>query len=289
MTNGFLDGCVIMGQGKAGSALANSLSKAGISISAIISQSQATKDPNIFSTLAKWKQNRPQERPVFFIAWPDGEVSTAVSQIIDLDIQPKAVIHLSGSCAADVWLPLDNRCPTGTFHPNEVLRQHQGFGANIGVGIEASSSELHEALVALAGTLNLSVVSLEGVDRSAYHLAAVTVANLSLVLVQHAIKLWTDQGFSAHEAQNAMGNLLRSCAERVITASPEEILTGPVARADLITIKNHLDFLDENPDHDALLQTYRLLSEQLLALTSHEPKTRQQLAALFQGASDHSK
>ncbi|MBL91824.1 MAG: hypothetical protein CMH56_08455 [Myxococcales bacterium] len=289
MTNEFFDGCVIMGQGKAGSALAKALSDAGISISAIVSRSQATKVPDTFSTLEKWQQHRPKEKPVFFIAWPDGEVATAVSQIINLDIQPKAVIHLSGACAADVWLPLGNRCPTGTFHPNEVLKQHQGFGENIGVGVEASSPELHEALVALAGTLNLSVVSLEGVDRGAYHLAAVTVANLSLVLVQHAIKLWTDQGFSNHEAQNAMGNLLRSCAERVITASPDEILTGPVARADVATIKNHLDFLNSNPDHEALLQTYRLLSEQLLALTSHDLEIRQQLTALFQGTSDHSK
>ena len=292
MTLQFFDGCVIMGQGKAGSALAHALTTAGVSISAIISQRHLS-DPSIvegnFSTLEQWRQNHPQEQPVIFIAWSDGSVSKAISQIIELKIQPKAAIHLSGACSPQVWRPLENICPTGTFHPNEVLRHRQGFSENIGVGIEASSPALQKALIALANKLKLSAVSLDGVNRSAYHLAAVTVANLSLVLVQHAIKLWTDQGFSAQEAQSAMGNLLRSCAQRVVSAPPEDILTGPVARADFETIKNHLDFLQQNKNHEALHETYRMLSEQLLALTNHDPQMRQQLAELLQGESDQSK
>lgn len=295
MTVHFFGDCVILGQGKAGAALYAAFNGQGIRVSCVISKSRHKSNrrgptPRVFESLAHWQQEKPNQAPTIFIAWPDGAVADAVTEIAALNIQPKAAVHLSGACGPEIWAPLKTRCPVGTFHPNAVLTRNGKIPMGIGVGIDASTDALRDALLDLAKRLNLGpVVSLKGVDRSAYHLAAVMVANLSLVLVQHGISLWTSLGFSKKESQRAMGNLLLTCAQRVAVAPPEDMLTGPVARGDLKTVQNHLNFLKRSSDNDDLLQTYALLSKQLLSLTNHDPKIQTALEDLFQGASDQSK
>ena len=289
----YFDGCVILGQGKAGQALRHSLAAAGIRVSAVVSRSLTQNeagDTPLFGDLATWAAQGFGEKPTVFVAWPDGRVAQAVATLLELGVPLKATVHLSGVCTPEVWGELSQRCAVGTFHPNAVLQEQKRIPKASAVGIEASDQALGDALNDLADRLSLApAVSLEGVDRKAYHLAAVTVANLSLALVQHGITLWRSQGFSEEVAQSAMAGLLRSCADRLTEAPPHDVLTGPVARGDVATVENHLAFLKETAAQNGLQETYTLLSHQILGFTNHDEATKTALTQLIQGASVQSK
>ena len=165
-----------------------------------------------------------------FVAWPDGRVAQAVTTLLELGVPLKATVHLSGVCTPEVWGELSQRCAVGTFHPNAVLQEQKRIPKASAVGIEASDQVLGDALNDLADRLSLApAVSLEGVDRKAYHLAAVTVANLSLALVQHGITLWRSQGFSKRSPNPPwpVAEVLRRPIDR---GAPPRRTHGPVAR-----------------------------------------------------------
>ena len=178
----------------------------------------------------------------FFIAWPDGFVGDAIKRIAALNISPKAIIHLSGVCTAQTWQPITVDCPIATFHPNAVLNKGLPIPKNTTIGLDVDDPDLRRELESFAHELDLSTVDLSNVDRRPYHLAAVHVANLACVLVKQGVALWTEQGIPTHTSQRALAQLLRTCAERLEHAQPEQVLTGPVARGDLETIQKHLSF-----------------------------------------------
>ena len=283
MTSQHLNDCVIIGQGKAGDALLRSLKGASYRVSALVSRSEKNTKEGIavFNSIGEWALAHPNHHPTFFIAWPDAQVPNAVDELYAHKVQPGAIVHLSGVCHNDLWMQHTHRCPVATFHPNAVLNKTFSIPSRTTVGIEASDEALKNELTRLAKELDLSVIALQNVDRRPYHLAAVHVANLACVLVNQGVSLWTQQGLDPRASQQALGQLLRTCAERIENTDPEKMLTGPIARGDIETVSKHVSFLDQNAQFAGLKESYQLLSTQLLELTEHSEETLQAMRQLL--------
>jgi predicted short-subunit dehydrogenase-like oxidoreductase (DUF2520 family) len=61
-----------------------------------------------------------------------------------------------------------------------------------------------------------------------------------------AVRLLSSCGFEPDEAQKALGPLFTHNAQALAARGCEAALTGPVERADLSTIEDHLDVLSGN-------------------------------------------
>jgi len=76
-----------------------------------------------------------------------------------------------------------------------------------------------------------------------YHAAAVMASNYTVVLVDTACHLLQMAGFQQEEALAALTPLVTASAANALV-DPVAALTGPVARGDLLTLKQHLKALD---------------------------------------------
>jgi predicted short-subunit dehydrogenase-like oxidoreductase (DUF2520 family) len=106
-------------------------------------------------------------------------------------------------------------------------------------------------------------ISLAGVDRSLYHVAAVFASNYAVAIMAAAEKAWTAAGLSARTARPALSPLLTAVAANIARMDLTDALTGPVARGDAETVERHLLALMADP---ALLDLYRRLADELLAV-----------------------
>ena len=172
--------------------------------------------------------------------------------------------------------------PLQTFPGDEEPSRARARFEGIACGVEASAP-LDELLEAIVDDLGARSFRLEGVDRAAYHAAAVFVSNDVVAAMAAATRAWALAGLEAGNARDALSPLLRASAAAIAERRLEQALTGPVARGDLDTVRGHLESLAAEPELQAL---YRLLGSELLRLDlGHEQQVASELRALLDSSS----
>lgn len=193
-----------------------------------------------------------------------------------------AVVHMSGVLplsALDSAAALGARC--GVLHPLQAFPHGAGSERFRGIhmGVEASDSQLQAHLSLIAQALGASVFSLQGVERGAYHAAAVFSSNYVVALQAAAARCWERAGLPAALARTALAPMTLGAASAIAQLPLAEALTGPLVRGDVASVARHLDALVSEPTTQRL---YRALGRELLSLPlALEPETRAQLAALL--------
>ena len=150
--------------------------------------------------------------------------------------------------------------------------------AEVEAGVDAAEPALAVELQALVRALGATAFSLQGVDRPAYHAAAVLVSNCVVALHAAAARAWTLAGLPAESARAALAPLTAGAALAIAHNPLPLALTGPVARGDSATVAGHLRALSGDLPLSAL---YRALARELLALPlTLAPEARAALEAL---------
>jgi predicted short-subunit dehydrogenase-like oxidoreductase (DUF2520 family) len=276
----------VLGLGRLGTALAQALVGAGLQLTAVATRDLAAA--NSFSTqLTAAAPRRTQVTAVaaadlaehaelIFIAVPDARLAPALAE---LKLEAKhALVHTSGALALDV-LPRSAR--GGVFHPLQAFAPGAGPPRFLGIhiGIEASEATLESQLHELARRLGATPLSLRGVERAAYHAAAVFVSNYVVALHAAATRVWTRAGLPASDARAALLPLSRGALDAIAQHELSEALTGPLARGDLSTLRRHVSALSADTPS---LELYRALALELLRLPlALDPATRAQLTQLL--------
>ncbi len=103
-----------------------------------------------------------------------------------------------------------------------------------------------EALVVLEELITdigaRSVPILSGADRkSLYHAGAVMGCNYLTAMIDASLSLMTQAGIDRNTALAALQPLVLATIENVFAMGPEEALTGPIARGDVDTVRQHLE------------------------------------------------
>jgi L-aspartate-alpha-decarboxylase len=178
-----------------------------------------------------------------------------------------AAVHCSGALGVEaIASARRGGAQTGGFHPFLSLTREGADRAPFEgavIGIEAEGA-LFDRLAAMATSLDAVPLRLAGVDRTAYHAAAVFGANYLVTLVAAAARLWKDSGLEKELAARAVGKLVESVARTIRISGPAAALTGPIVRGDRGTVKRHLGYLDErDPD---LAAFYRELGRRTVRL-----------------------
>jgi predicted short-subunit dehydrogenase-like oxidoreductase (DUF2520 family) len=147
------------------------------------------------------------------------------------------------------------------------------------MGIEASDAALVSELEAIARTLGATPFSLAGVDRAAYHAAAVISSNYVVALHAAAAAVWQRAGLPPTTARAALAPLTLGAAQAITERELSQALTGPIARGDVASVASHVQALQNDPERSAL---YRALARELLRLPlSLSAETKTALVALL--------
>jgi predicted short-subunit dehydrogenase-like oxidoreductase (DUF2520 family) len=246
----------IIGVGRMGGALALALARKGYSLENLIARRRETAQkvaelinpkPRILSA--------PESEflagsEVIFICTQDAEIEKAAESLAAAAAklpENTFIFHVSGSLSSAVLRVLrDAGFRVGSMHPlvsaSDPLLGAESLSAGVCFCVEGEPEA-----VALAQKI---VLDLEGKSftvpselKPLYHAAAVTAAGHLTALVSVAVEMLAACGLSNAEAQEILLPLVKSAVFNLETQTPAKALTGTFARADVETLRRHLEIL----------------------------------------------
>ena len=208
------------------------------------------------------------EVPLVVLAVPDDQIADLAETLTGAprSWNGAVVAHTSGAAPAALLEPLRREgARTLSFHPLQtVTRGADGqtlAGATVGVEGEPDGVAAGIELTAGLGMRYL-VVSAEAKPR--YHLAAAMTSNLLVTLMGMVQEVLASIDVDRAEAMSILEPLLRGTLDNLTATSPEDALTGPVARGDLGTLRAHGLALRKDLPH--LVPAYAALSVETVRL-----------------------
>ncbi len=268
----------IIGAGRVGSAVGALLARAGYVISAVAAQTKAAAESARSFTGAQHGATDPVRAAagagIVFITTPDRAIRD-VSEKLAAGRALAAgtiVVHMSGAHSLDL---LDAAAAAGAFravlHPLQSLASREQGVANLPGSyfrIEADAGALNtaqELVTALGGVeLKLPGWTQDASSTMLYHAGAVAVSNYFVALVDYGLKFYEKLGADRTEALRAVLPLIRGTLRNIETVGIPDALTGPIARGDASTVRDHIEAMKARAPE--LLGLYREMAQRTVAV-----------------------
>lgn len=196
-----------------------------------------------------------------FITTPDDSIAPVVKILSDSDInwKQKTVFHCSGSMSASV---LDRISEKGaailSVHPIQTFQRGDGRDKlqNIYISLQGDQDVIGQMEELITNRLHSTPLILNEDQKKAVHVSAVFASNYLVALLHTSDQLLHDSGIT--EGVNILEPLIRQTLHNILYKSARESLTGPIARGDVKTVQDHLQFLGQD---DEAANLYRALGQ----------------------------
>jgi predicted short-subunit dehydrogenase-like oxidoreductase (DUF2520 family) len=204
--------------------------------------------------------------PVVLLAVPDDAIEPLAAALKAHRAVTKAhvVLHLSGVRGQEALGTLvTTNAALGSLHPLQAISEPDAAPERL-AGAWAAVEGMPRAVEAaerLARDVGMRPWRVTAKAKPIYHAGAVFASNYVVVVMAVAQRLLRHAGLSDSQAWDALGPLLDGTFANLRQHGPHRALTGPVARADEVTIARHLESLTFD---DA--QLYRTLGRAALEL-----------------------
>ena len=262
----------VVGAGRAGTAMAVALSRAGHRVVAASAVSQASLD-RVHRSLPGVPVLRPErvvaDADLVLLTVPDDVLPGLVSGLVTTEVPMagRLILHASGRHGLAVLdpavrqgaLPLAvHPVMTFTGRPDDAEKM---TGISFGVTAPEPLRPVAEALVVEMGG---EPVFIAEDKRGIYHAALVNAANHLITLVAQSADLLREAGVA--DPARMLGPLLGAALENVLLLG-DAALTGPVARGDAETVAAHVDVIKQTAPGalGAYLALARLTADRALA------------------------
>jgi len=227
----------VVGRGRVGFALAQSLRDAGYEVD---------------GPLGRGADGRGADAVLLCV--PDAEIASAASTIA-----PGPVVgHCSGATGLGMLAPRE----AFSLHPLMTVTAEGADFAGAGAAIAGSTPRALAYAAELAGALRMRPVEIAEEDRAAYHAAASIAANFLVTLEAAAERVAATVGLE----RDQLVPLVRATVENWARLGPDRALTGPVARGDFATVARQREAIaGAAPDLLALFDALVAATSQLAA------------------------
>jgi len=269
-----LSPAAVVGAGALGSTLAQGLDGSGYSVAAVLNRSREAAEAlgrRVGASVAGVDWNAlPSTVRFVAVCVPDDAIASVADALADLDHpwDDTIVAHTSGAKTAAALDPLAHQgAATMSFHPLQTFvpgTSPEAFD-DIVVGLEGHERALR-AGATLARALGARPIRLTPEEKVRYHCAAALASNGLVALLGSVEETF---GEAAHGTEgpsplNLVGPLVAQTLDNLESARPEEVLTGPVQRGDVDTVRAHLDALSADAPH--LVPLYATLSTEMVRM-----------------------
>lgn len=165
------------------------------------------------------------------------------------------VVHTSGATLIDSLIGAGSG--HGVLYPLQTFSKTKAVDlTRVPFCIEGDRPETLEKISAIAHLLSSQVAVVNSEQRKILHLAAVFACNFTNHLYQLSSEL-----LEKHQLKfDLLKPLIMETAEKIQSALPRNVQTGPAVRNDIETMKKHLALLGDSP---ALQQLYITLSNSI--------------------------
>ena len=278
----------VVGTGRAGSVIGAALKRAGHQIKACTAVTDLSKlraEALLPGVAILSIEETVADRDLILLAIPDDVLAEVVSGLAATNaVSPGTfVLHLSGRYGIDILRPLTEQgCLPLALHPVMTFT-----GTSIDLNRLSACPfgvTTHQTLRPVAETLVMEMggepVWVPEASRSLYHAALTFGANNLMTLVNQTSELLESAGISNPES--LVAPLLSASLDNALR-NGDSALTGPIARGDAQTVREHLRVL-ANFDQ-AVTQAYRSLARltavRALASGVLQPQNAESLLALL--------
>jgi predicted short-subunit dehydrogenase-like oxidoreductase (DUF2520 family) len=247
----------LVGPGRAGSAVALALQRAGWSVTAV-----AGRAPDRPSTVAVATRLGARATTVagamagadlVVLGVPDAAIATAAVDVAESGelASGALVVHLAGSLGVDALAAIAERRPEvrlAALHPLQTLPNADAGADRLAGSWCAVAGD--PAVMDLAEQLGLQPFVVDDANRARYHAAACIAGNHVVALLGQVARVARDAGLPL----DAFVPLVRAAVDNVARHGAAAALTGPVARGDHATVAAHIAALapEERPAYRAL-------------------------------------
>lgn len=186
------------------------------------------------------------------ICTPDDVISSVCSDIFkdkSKDFKNYYAIHFSGSKSLEV---LNSARAAGaeiaSIHPlksfasiEEAIKSLPGTI----FGITYSSTESKKMAEFLVKSLGGEIIEVENNKKPLYHAAACVASNYLVTLINYAVLIHKKMGIKPEDSLKGLMGLVEGTVSNIKKMGTEKSLTGPIARGDVGTIKEHVKSFNE--------------------------------------------
>ena len=245
----------IVGAGNVATHLAKAFKKANVNVSHIWSYHVENaeilaKEVNA-KAISRLDQLVDQEIDLIIIAVKDDAISEVSEQLANYH---SLVAHTSGAVGLSALASATN---FGVFYPLQTFSKEKTVDfSSVPLCLEANTPANLLILKNLASLLSKHIYEVDSKQRETLHVAAVFACNFPNYLYQIAQQLLAEQQLSF----DLIRPLINETANKVQTALPNEVQTGPAVRNDEQTLAKHEEMLQQNPEW---LELYKRLSDSI--------------------------
>lgn len=257
----------IIGLGKVGTAVGFLMRKAGYEITTVADISEeALKRGHPYT--GGYATNNVAEAAsladVVIITTMDDEIAPTCDKIASEGVirERQKYLHMSGAGSLSLLESARKAgAQTACVHPLQSFASVAGAIENIPgstFGITASNREME--LWAQDFVHNLGGVPFfiaDGEEKTLYHVAACVASNYLTTLLHLVTKIYLSLGMEEEMTIKSILPLIRGTVRNIEEKGTVQALTGPIARGDTGTVKNHLAVLEKSMSD--ILPLYRLL------------------------------
>jgi predicted short-subunit dehydrogenase-like oxidoreductase (DUF2520 family) len=245
----------IIGSGNVASILGRLITTCGHTIIHV-----ASRNPEHAAVLAKQFQTAHSgydgigsfNADIFIIAVADAAISECISGLPKSD---RLFVHTAGSVSKDVLQGISSRY--GVMYPLQSLRKEMEVIPSIPLLVDGNTEEVTAEIENFAKSLTAHVERTDDTQRLKLHAAAVIVSNFT----NHLYSLAEQFCIKENVSFDLLKPLITETAQRIITASPSDVQTGPAVRKDIQTLDKHLRLLS---DHPKLRYLYLKLTDSII-------------------------
>ena len=209
---------------------------------------------------------------VIFIATPDDCIGTVWNKIKPMNISGKLIGMFSGSLSSSLFSGIGTTGASGaSIHPMYAFSDKKSDYQQlkyVPFTVEGDTPAV-SFLCELWEGLGHTVTVIRPEDKVRYHAAASVASNHMIALYDMSLSMLADCGFKREDAVRLLTPLIRNNVSAMLSASPEEALTGPVERNDIETVRHHLQAL--TPEERAV---YAPLAERLITVSEKKHPER---------------
>jgi predicted short-subunit dehydrogenase-like oxidoreductase (DUF2520 family) len=241
----------IAGTGRMAKALGALLARSGIPVSAVGGRClRSAEDAARFigAPHAVPVSQLPEYARHIVIAVADDAIPLVAAELAAAGLTGGIVLHTSGAAgpeALGVLRAAGNS--VGVLHPLQTVPDaERGVETLTGATFAcAGDPDANAWAASLIGHLGGKALAIDPQRWQHYHAAAVMACNYHMTLVDAALELMEIAGLERATALEALGPIIRTTTENVLSLGPERALTGPIRRGDNGTLHRHLAALQD--------------------------------------------
>jgi predicted short-subunit dehydrogenase-like oxidoreductase (DUF2520 family) len=244
----------IVGPGRLGTALAQSLNSAGYDLSEIISRPERKSVAaaralarRVGARLSHTRSARLEADLIWFCV-PDSKIAEAASEYSDRDWNGKLALHSSGVLTSDALQFLRDRgANVASVHPLMTFVRGSVPGlSGVTFAVEGDPRAVRLARH-IVRDLGGEMLLLRKQDKAAYHAFATMICPLLVALLASAERVAGLAGIPRQQARRRMLPIIEQTLRNYAQLGPKKTFTGPLVRGDGETISLHLQTLTALP------------------------------------------